>query len=735
MDSENARQRDVVTAIRALVTNAACCGVRGAILCAGPTYAHHMKPLLLLCLAASANAQDAVDMQRVEIAGSAAQALRRNDTAAKVIVGRADIEQYGDTTLSALLKRQPGISVAGGEVRMRGLGAGYTQLLINGEPAPQGMSIDSISPELIERIEILRTASAEYSAQAMAGSINVMLRKGSRAQRDLKLGVENLQGVTGPSATMQIANRDGRLSYGLAGTLSDTGFRNTQATTERVEGPAALRVFEDLNVSHQTKLNLAPRLNWTLANGDTLAWQNLLDLYRTNGHGGSRETTIYGTSTAYPVNDWHALSHTAFLRGGLTWTHAVGADAKLSVKVGYDYNHRNSDYAFHGASADGLPLFTRAVTSTADDDSITSSGKYLTRLREAHNLAIGWDGADTRRSEMRRQDDSAASGAALGQLLQEYEARVRRIALFAQDEWDVTPRLQAYLGLRWEGLDTRTDGALLAAVQNRSSVFSPVAQMMWKLPNQERDQVRLALARTYKAPPTRDLLPRRYTINNDNGPTNPDVQGNPDLRPELAWGLDAAYESYFGKEGSVSVSAYARRIRDVTVQHLFEQNGSWVTTPFNGGKAKVAGIEFDAKFPLSSWPLDVRANAARNWSRLDAVPGPDNRLNAQIPFSANLGLDYRPGGALTLGFNAGVQTGGTVRISDRQASYTGATRTLDGYALWKFDSKSRLRVSLLSVLHQDQLSGSFYADGGYSTARTSHTPNSTGVRVVYERPL
>ncbi|OFA06158.1 TonB-dependent siderophore receptor [Duganella sp. HH101] len=696
-----------------------------------------MKPILLLCLAASANAaaQDAAGMQRVEIAGSAAQALRRNDTAAKIVVGRADIELYGDTTLSALLKRQPGISVAGGEVRMRGLGAGYTQLLINGEPAAQGMSIDAISPELIERIEILRTASAEYSAQALAGSINVILRKGSRAQHDIKLGIENLQGVNGPSAAMQIADRAGTLSYGLAGTLSDTGFRNTPATTERVEGPAALRTFTELNASQQTKLNLAPRLNWTMENGDTLAWQNLLDLYRTRSNGNSRETSIHGASTAYPDSDWRAQSHTVFLRSGLTWTHAVGAGGKLSVKLGYDYNHRNTDYAFHGASAVGTPLFTRAVKSNADDDSITTSGKYLTRLREAHNLAIGWDGADTRRSEMRRQDDSAASGAALGQLLQEYEARVRRIALFAQDEWDVTPRLQAYLGLRWEGLDTRTDGAMPAAVQNRSSVFSPVAQMMWKLPNQERDQIRLALARTYKAPPTRDLLPRRYTINNDNGPTNPDVQGNPDLRPELAWGLDAAYESYFGKEGSASISAYARRIRDVTVQRLFEQNGSWVTTPYNGGKAKVAGIEFDAKFPLSAWPADVRLNASRNWSRLDAVPGPDNRLSAQIPFSANVGLDYRPAGALTLGFNAGLQTGGAVRISDKLASYTGVTRTLDAYALWKFDSKSRLRISLLNALHQDQLLGQFYADTSTSTARTSNTPTRAGIRAVYERQL
>lgn len=38
---------------------------------------------------------------------------------------------------------------------MRGLGAGYTQILINGERAPAGFSMDSLAPDVIERIEVL----------------------------------------------------------------------------------------------------------------------------------------------------------------------------------------------------------------------------------------------------------------------------------------------------------------------------------------------------------------------------------------------------------------------------------------------------------------------------------------------------------------------------------------------------------------------------------------------------
>ncbi|UUZ56513.1 TonB-dependent receptor [Massilia sp. H-1] len=66
------------------------------------------------------------------------------------------------------------------------------------------------------------------------------------------------------------------------------------------------------------------------------------------------------------------------------------------------------------------------------------------------------------------------------------------------------------------------------------------------------------------------------------------TRANPALRPELAWGLDAGYERYFGKNGSFSVSAYARRIDDAIVNDLSEDARGWVATPFNNGRASTA---------------------------------------------------------------------------------------------------------------------------------------------------
>jgi outer membrane receptor protein involved in Fe transport len=77
------------------------------------------------------------------------------------------------------------VTVAGSSVQLRGLGNGYTRLLLDGERAPAGFTIDSIAPETIERIEILRAANADMSTQASAGSINIVQKRTvSKAQRE-----------------------------------------------------------------------------------------------------------------------------------------------------------------------------------------------------------------------------------------------------------------------------------------------------------------------------------------------------------------------------------------------------------------------------------------------------------------------------------------------------------------------------------------------------------------------
>jgi outer membrane receptor for ferrienterochelin and colicins len=156
-------------------------------------------------------------MQKVEVQGKAdAYDPRRDDTASKIVVNHDELVKYGDTTVLDALKRVPGVTVngsggRGGEIRMRGLGAGYTQILLNGERAPAGFDITSLSPDVIERIEVLRAASAEFSTQSIAGTINIVLKKTVRtAQRELKLGYGRGNAIKSPTVSLQLADKAGQ---------------------------------------------------------------------------------------------------------------------------------------------------------------------------------------------------------------------------------------------------------------------------------------------------------------------------------------------------------------------------------------------------------------------------------------------------------------------------------------------------------------------------------------------
>jgi outer membrane receptor for ferrienterochelin and colicin len=697
-------------------------------------------PLLLLLSplphAAAQEAPVSPAPVRVEVR---APAPEQQDAAARRVVGRAEIAAYGDASLADVLKRQGGVSIVGSEVRMRGLGTGYTQILVDGEPVPQGFTIDSIAPGVVERIELSRSPTADRSAQAIAGSINIVLRKRSGgARREDKLASSYQRGQWSPSLSTQAGGKDGTLAWVLVASFDRSVRIDSIVTDETVDSGSmrtAARRFRETGLAHNDRLNLAPRLNWTFGNGDTLAWQTLAGLTRTRGGSSEGEQTLLGAPTAYPDSAATLTSQVASLRSDLAWAHRIEGAGKLTIKGVVDGSRRRGDYLFLGTRPDGSPGLARAVASGADERTASLNGKYLAPLGAAHSLGLGWDASHTTRGEHRNQRDSVDGIANAASRLQDYTARVERLALFAQDEWAISEAFEGYAGLRWEGLRTGTDGADLARVATSSSVVSPILQLLWKL--SEKTQLRLALARSYKAPLTRDLVPRRYTINNNNGPANPDVEGNPALRPELSWGLDLAYERPLGKSGTATLSGYVKRVSDVTTQQLYRDGASWVARPINNGDADLAGIEVDLKAPvkLGEMALELHLNAGRNWSRVRNLPGPDNTLAEQVPFTANAGIDYR-GGTWDAGANVNVRGSATSGSNEAVTTYLGRTALLDLYWTRKLDAQWRARVSVANALGRDRQTGTLYRGADGTVARRVLTwEGMAGIRIGLERAL
>jgi outer membrane receptor protein involved in Fe transport len=708
--------------------------------------------LVLACLRAHADdpapAVPPQKLEKIEVQGPDEQDERRQSTAAKIVVNRDELTRYGDTTLLDAVQRLPGITVerdsrGGGTIKMRGLGAGYTQILVDGGPAPAGFSIETLSPDVVERIEIYRGATAEFSTQAIAGTINIVLRKAvSHRHRQVKAGASVTNGAIGTTTSMELSDRVGSLSYVLPVSFNRLRFRNEEVAEQRGRDAAGLEnldyVTESPSSGYINTASFAPRVSWDLGKEQSLGWQGLIRYSRFRGEFDDRSTLLLGEPPPFPSSDTAYLASRHNVQNDFDWSRQLASGARIETKLSFDYNHRWSVAAFDGYDVNGSQILRRVVDGHSADDGVTLKGKYTFPLFTGHAVVAGWDGGYARRTEDRHELDATPAGATTLDLDESYDARITRLALFAQDDWDLTDRIALYLGVRWEGIGTRSTGTTFAEVHNRSGVWSPIAQALWRLPGAEKDQVRAGLARTYKAPTTFELMPRRYIANN-NTATTPDFQGNPTLEPELAWGLDLAYEHYFAGSGLFSVSAYERRIDNVILREVVDVDGTFISRPANEGHATVKGIEIDTKFAIASFfpsapAVDVHADVSRHWSRVDLRPGPDNRLGDQPRWTGNVGADWHVASQpLTIGGNFRLVTGGRLNVSATQTFYGSVSRNLDLYGLWTFPKGAgSLRVYANNLLAQDGLRVDTFDDGHGSLELTTITRALRTVGINYE---
>jgi iron complex outermembrane receptor protein len=650
---------------------------------------------------------------------------RRMATASKMIFGREELDRNGDSSVSEILKRLPGVTLGGGrpgrggEVRMRGLGSGYTQMLVNGERAPAGFSLDSLTPDQVERIEVIRGPVAEHSTQAIAGTINIVLREGYQ-QKDvqLRLAHEVENGRHGFNVGVGLPGKVGNLTYIFNANLRQNRRfdENFSETVDVSPNGVVLReqFSEDRSEGKSRGIHLAPRLSYRFENGDTLTFQPFLMSNRSDNS--SRTELRQQPANAIPLPEYNSMdgrseSENTFLRGFGNWLHRMDKGRRLDVKFGFGTGSSESENRREQYNGSGALTHRLVDNDESKDRSLNTGGKYTSPLGEGHLLAAGWDIEGGNREQNRVSLDNGAprfndSGASL-------TANTRRLALFVQDEWDITKQVAVYLGLRWEGIRTTSESGA-GDVSNTSRVWSPVLHGVWRIPGYEKDQIRASLTRSYKAPGLNDLI-AVPTFSTQNEATRPDRTGNPNLKPELATGIDIAYEHYLGKTGILSASAFARNIdnlirRETTLRPT--ANGlRWVSSPTNIGKAKTAGIEMEAKFQLSDLMedgpnMDFRANYSRFWSDVDGIPGPNNRLDQQARQTANVGIDYRfKDVPLTLGGSYNWTPSIVVQTSPRETVTVNPRRVFDTYALWKFSPNTQLRFSASNMLHKDAENG------------------------------
>jgi len=697
--------------------------------------------------AQAAPAQGKAEPQTVTITGAQNEVDKRSQqTASKLIIGREELDRQGDSNVAEVLKRLPGVTVGGvpgrgGNIRMRGMGAGFTQILINGERPPPGFSLENINPDQVERIEVMRAPTAEFSTQAIAGTINVILREGVQLkQTQLALADTIEDGMHGPSVSITHPGQLGpNVSYVFTGAIQQNrgGNDNISFTsgTDANGVPDLQRTVISTGERQNRGIHLAPRFNIKLGS-DTLTLQTFAGTHR--GEAESRADLVQTLGVApYAASVSQNENKATFGRVMANYQTRFANNARLNVRGSFGGGRVDVDSWQRLTDAGGG--LRNLITSDMQirDNGFNTGGKYSTAVMDGHAFAFGWDVDYNRRKQTRvALDNGVPQFDDSGENL---DARTRRLALFAQDEWDITKEVSVYFGLRWEGVNTKSSTPSVK-VDNNTSVFSPVLHGVWRIPGKEKDQVRASITHAYRAPNTGDLLATPF-LSAVNTPTTPDHLGNPSLKPELSVGVELGYERYLAAGGVLSINTYVRDIDDMIRRQVIQQDSGsglrWVSMPRNIGKARTAGVELEAKFQLQQLiddapPVEIRANYSRYHSKVDGVPGPDNRIDSQPKQTANLGLDYRMRSIpLTLGGSINWTPAYDTQTSASQSTHTGVKRQTDLYGLWKFDADTQLRVSLTNAVNDDYITGSTvtYGRGAQTVTNRAKTYTSIGLRL------
>ena len=691
------------------------------------------------------------DMGRVEIKSNRDNdtEVRRQSTAAKIVIGREELDKQGDSTLGEVLKRLPGVTIQGapgrgGGIRMRGLGGGYTQILMDGQRVPPGFSIESITPDMVEKVEILRAPTAETGARAIAGTINIVLREGVRTNPDdLKVGSSFEHGHRSDSVNWTHNIK----SEGLNGTMTLSAMNawrpedSDALTVTDATGLSTTRLSRNtLNLGHREGMNANARLMWRGEEGRTLILMPFVVYSEYSSLGQIEETkTINGGS---PVSDSaNTTNNSRFVLTRLNgqWNQRFSADSRFEFKFTLGQSEYN--YRFSQVAAGNTGLFNSLQESQSFKDLSQSwNGKLTQVLGNGHQLVSGMELEGVRRTEVANAEVADDVG--------NMRARTQRWAAYTQDEWSINPKWSAHAGIRYESILTEGRNEE-GQKNNNSSVLTPLLHAVWKPIPESRDQVRMSLTRSYKTPTLFDLVGKTALSRDTNSPTRTDRISNPGLKPELAVGIDLAFERYLAGGGVLSANVFRRNISDLIRYVTTERYDTvwapgqrrFVSSPTNVGDAITQGLELEAKFALNQvWsealPMDVRSNISFFNSKVLDVPGPDNRLDQQPKMTANLGADYRIRAIpLTLGGNININPDYDTRRSLQQWRYQGAKRVADVYGVWKFNPATSLRLTISNLVPRDYLTGTTFNGNGIRETTNNNARNWQNVQLRLEMKI
>ncbi|NBB51989.1 TonB-dependent receptor [Rhizobium sp. CRIBSB] len=620
-----------------------------------------IAPLAFAGVASAQTAPEAGPVTSVDeiiVTGEPVMRNRTDDVAPTLSYDLEYFQRFEPLTVGDALKRVPSVAflsdvLESDGVRLRGLDPGYTQILINGERVPgagvdRSFFVDRIPAELIERVEVVRSSSANRSGDAVAGAINIVLRDALSLDGGyVRLGALNWSdsdygqwggtyglvwgGDFGPGRLLFGANvqdrRNPKDKYSIRYDAPGGTIQNTELQTDVRDGTDyAFNASYQVDVAGgELELNGAFVRTDRFQDEDSLEYrggvETLANLLTVNDNDLDIQTDNLSLSAKYEYD----------MFGGET-----------QFKLGYSYID-DQQYEFESESEylrdaiifpDEDRFTLDSTTVDIRDEEVSGAIEHQRDLAGDVELEFGvqWNQKDresyiAETPRIRFNVPNAptprpavpAFGAFVpvpgGEATIE-ETRIDPYVMLSGESGAV--KWEA--GLRYETTDTTiTDFTVALADRVTETDYGfllPSASLRIAL--SENDRLIVSAARTVRRPNFNFLSPA--VLEEEFGDS--DFVGNPNLKPETAIGADVGIEHRIGRRGVVGVNAFYRDITDL----IEETNtgvvgsagpGTFVYTVDNVGDGKVWGLEFDLSTPLDFIGMET-TGVFLNYSWLDS---------------------------------------------------------------------------------------------------------------------
>jgi len=614
----------------------------------------------------------------------------RTDETAPVLVYDTDyFQRFEPLSAGDALKRVPSVTflsdvLESDGVRLRGLDPAYTQILINGEQVPGAGSssgafgngaetaffVDRIPAELIERVEIVRSASANRSGDAMAGALNIVLKDGYALEGGyVRLGalafddgrVREQGGVVWGGKV-----GEGRLLVGA----SVQGRRNPkQKFSARYDdvGGALQNIEDQTDVRNGT--DYSANFAWETPVGEGAEFT--LDGFFVKTERTQDEDSLEYESDAAPATDRLTRQLSVVNMNDVKidqQSYSLNAGYKVqmlggetSFKLGAasfkddTFEFENEvEYLRDAVVYPEADRFTRDLAPMSIDDQEFKAKieheRELGDMELQFGLQFNQKDRDTSLGDGRFRTNIPAGTAipdASGAGVPGYTDPVVTYTNSNIKRTNVDPFVQLNgdagafsweAGLRVENMTLEVDG-----LETDETTFLPSAHFGWEVLDGGR--IRGSVARTVRNAPFAFLF--SGVLEEELGSN--DFQGNPNLKPETAWGLDIGYEQQLGKSGIWGVNVFYRDVKDLIEIYNTGAPGSaddppddlaYIFSARNTGDGKVWGVELDLSSDLSSIGLPDTGVFA-NYSWLDSDVNDEfgsRRFNSQAEYVYNFGF-------------------------------------------------------------------------------------------------